>query len=736
MELPPSNSDTLDLDTRLLSNFIYELNIARRHVIAYPSQHPVIAASIGKVLALLRELLTLRESLMLGIAKDTLIIGDSFLDKNNPVYGDLARLLFGQGVAAITFSRGLTHSELLSFYNLLSLKREQIDQQGGFEQALADAGIIGIKVRPIDYSAFKTTEEELLDGTTQIIFEKQSALLWHDFVKGLLEGTLADSKALDVRTLDLDPSTLAEILNSHREQPATEQIELKSYEHTIARFLQQLDGQTRGKHKEELLWRLTAFINRLSPELRRQFLNSAFSSLAARQELAESVLSRVPEVAILDALDDLSARQSAIPQMMLDLIGKLSRNLAVKTRQLGQHHPSSADEELQKKLRILFQEDSVDKFLPDNYQKALHSIIAGHAISPADQAGIEELKQSLATQDIEEEISLIILEIINCAQTDDDAEVMQRNLLDLCSYFLSIGDFAALLPIHARMAERSASAPEDCFKEVMAVFAQPDFISEVLNGVTFWGKSKYQEIGDLIERVGEPFIEPILDRLAEEQSMSLRRYFMDRLHKIGPPVRDAAISRLRDSRWYFVRNLILVLRGLDDPSVLQQMRRLTRHPHIKVRQEAVKSLLISLDPEADAQLLRDMADSDREVMLTAVRLAEHSKSPAVLQHLTGLLSRGGLTGFDYELISTAIHSLAMIGNPSSIPGIEKFLKSRSLLRAGQLNRLKSETVQSLKHYPRQSVLGLLKDLAQSGQSDIRQVAEEIYRNMQGGDREP
>ncbi len=734
MALPPSNTDPLDLDTRLLSNFIYELNIARRHVIAYPSQHPVIAASVDKVLGLLHELLALRESLTLGIAKDTLIIGDSFLDKNNPVYRDLARLLFGQGVAAIMFYRGLNCSELLNFYNLLALNREQINQQGGFVQAILTAGITGIKIRPIDYRAFKATEKGL-DGTDQILFEKQSASLWYDFVRGLLEGTLADTDSLEGRTIDLDPTALAEILNRHRAQPATEQIKLKSYEHTIASFLQELDGQAQGGQKEELLLRLTSFINRLSPELRRQFLNSAFSSLETRQELAETVLSRIPEEAILEALDDLNARQSAIPQMMLDLIGKLSRNLAIKTRKYGKPHHSSEEDELQIKLRIIFQEDSTDKFLPDNYKKALHSIIASHTISPADQVEIQELKHSLSNHDIEEEISLIILEIINNAQTEGNAEVMQRNLLDLCSYFLSIGDFAALLPIHSKMAQRTANAPDDCFKEVMAVFAQPEFISEVLNGVTFWGKTKYQEIGELIDRVGGPFIAPILDRLAEEQNMSLRRYYMERLHKIGSPVRDAAISRLRDGRWYFVRNLIQVLRNFDDPAVIQQMRRLTRHPNTKVRQEAIRSLLLSHDPEADTQLLQDMAGSDREVMLNAVRLAEHSQSPAVLKHLMGFLNRGGLTGFGSELKSAAIHSLGMIGNPSAIPGIEQFLKSRTLLRAGQLNRLKAETVQSLKHYPSQSVIRLLKDLAQSGQKEIRQIAEEIYRNIQGGDRE-
>ncbi len=44
--------DKLDLDTRLLSEFLYALNIARRQVAAYPPGHPMITAASEKLLTL------------------------------------------------------------------------------------------------------------------------------------------------------------------------------------------------------------------------------------------------------------------------------------------------------------------------------------------------------------------------------------------------------------------------------------------------------------------------------------------------------------------------------------------------------------------------------------------------------------------------------------------------------------------------------------------------------------
>src|SRR5512139_3855150 len=80
----------IDLDTRLLSDFIYSLNIARRQVTAYPSGHPMIAAAAEKLLALLEKVLEFRREVTLGIARDTLLLDGKQLDHTNPVYRDFA----------------------------------------------------------------------------------------------------------------------------------------------------------------------------------------------------------------------------------------------------------------------------------------------------------------------------------------------------------------------------------------------------------------------------------------------------------------------------------------------------------------------------------------------------------------------------------------------------------------------------------------------------------------------
>ncbi|GAM09501.1 hypothetical protein OR1_01780 [Geobacter sp. OR-1] len=729
---PLSDTSTLGLDTRLLSNFIYEFNIARRHVAAYPSNHPIITATLSKVTDLLQQLLLTRDDISLGIAKDTLLIGDSHLDKNNPVYRDVARLFFSHGIAAVSFTKQLGIEDLLLLYRIIALKRDDLDKKGGLLACLAKSGVKGIQVSPINYGAFSATDEEVISGADQIFLEKQSALIWDNFARSLLKGTLADgSQPADNSSL-LDPAVLSEIFSKQSQQSETKVSRAASYENTITKFLRKLEEGDRGAEKEELLLRLTAFISRLSPELRRQFLNSAFAALANHQELAGPMLANLPEDAILDALDDLSKRKATLPQTMLDLIGRLSSNLADKARVVSAQGHSIEDDLLKEKLKVIFQEENPDKFVPDNYQKTLHAIIADQAGYVPDH-NIEGMRSSLSSHLIEEQISHIILDMISNFPTECDSPLMQRNLQELCGYFLGMGDFIELANIHDKMVRNPAGTSEKSFN-FLEIFSEPAFIEEVLNGVNFWGKTKFNEISDLIDRVGAPFAEPVLERLAEEQNMSMRRFYIERLRRIGAPARNAAVARLRDGRWYFVRNLILLLHYLGDISVVPHLRRLTVHPHPKVRQEAVKALLGFRDPEGDNIILRDLDSGDKEQMLNAVRLAENSQNNEVNERLIGYLNRSGLTGFEYELKSASIHSLGAIAKPSSVPGLERFLKSRTILRSSQLNRLKVEAVQSLKKYPAKAVLPLLNSLLQSSQAEIRQAAEESFRQINGGDR--
>lgn len=732
MSVTFSDEDLQYLDTGLLSSFIFELNVSRRHVTAYPRSHPIISTSVAKALQLLTQLLESRAEIMVGIARDALFVGTGFLERNNQAHRDFARHLFSLGIAAVTFRKGLQADELLSFIELLCRRREQIIGAGGIPALLDQARISNIRVMEIDYGAFQATEEDLLMPDTTVA-GTQPDMAWEDFVRGMIEGILNPAGLLQATYGDFDPEMLATMLN--QEPLQLNRLSMESSDRTINALLRQLElTGFASRQRLEYLDKLGMFIEKLSPDLRQQMLGSTFRALAGRQELAKELLERLPNELILETLGEVNSRESAIPPLILSLIEKMAQHSPAVGDELSTPVDESADEDVSEKLRVIFREENLDAFVPDPYQTLLHTMVKTGSIDMPVHQELEALKATLTGHGVETQVSAIILEIVNSSLDECDPEVLRRNLVDLCAYFLGMGDFGALARIFDRLEDAVAAGTGAQLRdEVLAVFAQPEFVQETLSGLVTWGKTKYAEIQVIIEKVGAPFVEPLLDRLAEEKNMSLRHFYINRLANMGDVTRDAVLERLRDTRWYYIRNLLVLLRSLNDPSVVRSIRRLTVNPHPKVRSELLKTMLHFRDPEGDRILLQNMAHGDDEAKLDAVSLAEKSQSPQVFRQLVSFLQDNKFTGLEVELKSAAIRTLGEIGNPEALPHLTRLLNSRSFLRRKILNRLKHEIVGSLERYPAEMVGGLLKTIAGSEGDELAVQAAEILTKLSGRD---
>jgi hypothetical protein len=734
LENKNNSHNELNLDTKILSNFIVELNIALRLVTSYPKNHPVITTSIQKVLRLLEELLEFREEIAIGVARDTLMAGFAVLDPKNPVYRNLAKVLFDHDIAAITFKRNTTSEELLNFSGLMFRKREDIRDSGGIEKVAAEAGISNIRVKKVNYSYFRTTEEDRIAPVAGDAGRKNESALWENFVHGLLDGTV-DPNGVHTAFADaLEPGVLADMMNKLDYRSA---IKMESYLETIASFVGELDqGESDAGFHNDLIEKFSSFVSRLNPELRRQFLNGTFTCLEPRQKLAEEILDRFSDDVVLDVLEDINSRMTYAPPLMVSLLQRLSKDSASAGSGRTSSNPMNEKDydQLGEKLRIIFREEERDEFVPEEYQKTLRAITSSDGISIPELEDIEELRRTLLSHSVETQICRIILEIMREPPEECLPEALERNLLDLVDYLLEMGDFSFLARIYGQLAV-AGSGTDGISRQVspglLETFAGGEFVEKVLNGLGSWEKSKHPEIRDLIRLIGSPFIEPLLERLAEEQNMSLRRSYIDCLMDQGDSIREAVIPRLGDKRWYFVRNLVVILRELDDPSVLKYVRRLCNDPHPKIRQEVIRTFQHFRHPDADRFLIQDMNSSDREFQFNAIQLAEKSRSPEVFKRLLALLNRRGFTNPDFEIKIAAVRTLAQIKNTEALPALMRISRSKNLFRPQANARLKAEIISSLGNYPADSVKPLLEKLSGSGRNELARLARETLKNVQG-----
>lgn len=716
--LPPSP------EISLLGEFIHELNIARRNLSLYPPNHPQITSSAMATLMVLLQLFNQRSRITLGVSPDTLYFENGWLDKNNPVFSQFARFLYGLGVAAVSFRKGVSAEELTRFNQVLRSDRETIESCGGFTTLLHLQQIDHVEITPIDYNAFQAGQLSSISNRN----------LWEDFLHGLLHGLL-DLDGVEAGDLDrFDPQDIAGMLNQRlqgREQ------ELDNQQQVIGTFvtrLARIDSLEGSEFQPgEQLGKL---ISHLSPELRRRFLESTYEALDSAEDGAEEVLGNFPSELLLDSLEQHGRARLNIPARLVNLVGRLSNQpLSPDAHRVKGGDEAMETEVMRARLEVLFNEENQDRYMPGSYQGALKNILDVELTETIHEEEREQLKNSLAQQPVERQCCDIIFEMLY-EKLDPDIEMaLQNNLVELSQFFLDTGDFKALRDIHGNWSDflYSDRTNTSIFNEkVLTSQTQQMFMSEVLDGFNLWGKDKFIDIHDYIAQVGEPYTELLIERLGQEPKMAMRRSLMKLLEGIGTDAHRLIIRSLGDQRWYLVRNLLIVLGQNIELSSMKAIQQLTDHPHPKVRQEVLRILFQHNPPTANRLLLRELASQDPESLQAAIQIAELSRDDAVLQILHRML-QAELHG-DSELPrkKLLLNTLAKIGRRESLAVIRKLLQKKGLLLSRRQKELQQATIRALGYFPREIAEPLLKEVAEGAQRHQAKVAEEQLKHLSGG----
>jgi hypothetical protein len=705
-------------DAALIGAVVRELGGAHRNVSSYPKGHPVVVQACERSAEMLARACANHEAITLGVARETLMIGEDSLGILAPAARNYVRTLAHHGVALIAFRKGVTAAEIEAFSQILAEKRADISARGGIEQVVHGAGIRNLEVCRIQYDAFQAAENVPQEERVQHIPGRRS--LWETFIVKLMHGTDNSFQAgLDLKD-PLCPEDMAGMVNS------------RSHE-TIPRIADALEELIRelgemaqlSSAQKGALADIGRFVGGLKPELQRQFFDSMLHYYQQQDLSVMEIMPFLPTSAALELFACSQERAVVLPSHIIDSMEQLAdafKKESALPPPANQIKPSGRED----RLHIVFQEDSVDTFVPADYLETLKALVASQNIPEPTRDDFQGLIGTLTDDRVESAVSRIILESLSSAGPEQ-LVALKRNLHDLCRYFLEVGDFHSLENIYARLCGIPFENEELAVlkEEVLETFQDTEFIAEVLKGVENWGKDKFEEIGALIQGVGKPFIEPLLDRLAEEESLTFRRYFLDQLLKMSGRAKEAACARLGDSRWYFVRNLVAILEHSGDPEVLVHLLKVAGFPHPKVRQRVIEAFLSFGDPVGDKLLLDDLLSRDTDARQSAILQAGKSRDPEVAGALIRILEKKGMSPVDATEKKAAIQALAEIEDSRVLPLFDRMLAARHFLRLSLWKMLKKEILNSLVKYRDPLAMVLIRKVASSGKSELARFAARL-----------
>ncbi|MBE0417530.1 MAG: HEAT repeat domain-containing protein, partial [Coriobacteriia bacterium] len=154
---------------------------------------------------------------------------------------------------------------------------------------------------------------------------------------------------------------------------------------------------------------------------------------------------------------------------------------------------------------------------------------------------------------------------------------------------------------------------------------------------------EYQACRRLLATLGGLAIEPLLEMLADEPDMSIRKSMVDLISSVADHNIEEVGDRIIDARWYFVRNVVSILGSARRSEVLPYLDRTSRHADARVRRETIRALAGVPDPRAPELLAAALNDTDAGNVQLAARYLGSLRYAAAVPALLAV-ARGEGTG--------------------------------------------------------------------------------------------
>lgn len=705
--------EKLPIDATLLSDAVIELNISRRSVSLYPRDHPITRESIEKAYEFLKRLFELRNSITIGIAKDTLVVDEYALERKNPVFKEFALSIHDKGIAAITFYAGLEIEELVVLHEFITSKDTPTGE--ALEELTRKHGLKHVVLVPLDVSKFGFVEDSLRQDGAEI-------KIWEDYVYGLLEGRLGDSDAEGV-LLNVAPADVADLINKQMTEHTSE----VTYDRVITAYLRKKEDSGISR---ELFTRFISMVQNLSPTVKQQFLRRAFSGPSLGISDAERLFQELTENDIEKIMTVFSEHSSLVSESLRNLIDKINTakkgegffDLIINKKGLVD------DVEIDERVMELFSLDNFRVFVSDEYQAALEKMLRGFEgrKSPV----LEQVREECKDETIEGASAEVMLELLDATTMErEEYLALLSRLGALVGDFLETGRFFEVTDVFNVIYSHTLVGKyrEEASGMLEFFFCSKASIMKIIDAFKIWGRFEREGVMRLAAVLKRHLADPLFDALAEEADPSMRKFLLSVLIGFRSDILPEAVRRLNDKRWYVVRNMIYIIRECGGVKYVATIKALAKHEDKRLGIEAVKTLLHFSVPAASPYMRLYLQSKDLELRDQVVRLTGTYKVKEAVPYLLDIIERKSLLGTEWGYKASVVKALGEIGDTRALDTLKRLYESRNILYKAAMEELKVEIFRSLSNYPHASVKYFLERGLASKNQEIRAIAERLIQ---------
>ena len=269
-------------------------------------------------------------------------------------------------------------------------------------------------------------------------------------------------------------------------------------------------------------------------------------------------------------------------------------------------------------------------------------------------------------------------------------------------------------------------------KNISVVYNAPEqseLVSNVINKagnlenlwILFRESSDDADIKQYFYLLGKKFIPNMLEILGELENRRQRRLLCEIVAELGRKDIDILSEAMKDKRWYFVRNIVMVLGMTREPAALRYLEKGLRHPDLTVRREAIRAIVGIQSDDTRRLLLMALNDDDLTVRISALKALKRFKDISLFQVLSRNISREELKKKSFEEKKEILETLAVLGGEEAFPLLAELFKKKWLIERGEITEIRASAAYGLGLIRTPQALSLLEKETGSRKSILREA---------------
>jgi len=595
-------------------------------------------------------------------------------------------------------------ADIVAFLSVLKYTPEEIAGAGGFESRLWDLNVTTITVT--DAAVSIVSADQVLDTSAEAaeLTRDQVEEMLADFASGrprdrlIMARFVANSQAVS--------TYLREIF----EEDESAKLGLAKAFDRFAEFAQIVQASPVDM-QDTLLQSLAEALKLADPEVRQAMLVDHILPQARNNESLAAVLCEMDfqELCelLIENMDPESAAQEGLARALRNLavITGVDRDTlaeaaggAMRAAGFSESEIGEVIETVQPSRLDLPGRRATSLPLRRPVDAILHMLDAATVgeQQDANDEGLLALQEEARRGVTDGDVIMAFVTLVTVDHREQQFSAMMAMLEDSLDLLVERGELelAADAADALRLANDSPSLSDEQRRRIDASLGRltkPEDIRTMAHALRLYrpGTEEHEAARRLLGSLGALAVDPLLEQLAEEPDMSVRKSLVDVLSEMAPTYFNEVGSHVSDPRWYVVRNVVAILASTHSSAMLPYMERTLRHHEVRVRRETIRALSGISDRVAHEMLVHALTDEDAQNVQLAARYLGTAKVTAAIPALEQVARGEGRGNREVGPRVEAIETLGKLGARQALPTLEALAGRRTIIGAGKTRELKA-----------------------------------------------